>query len=230
MAARILVIEDDPAISELITFHLEKEGMIPLTAFDGRKAIELFRTGRPDLIVLDLMLPLLSGEEVCRRIRKVSDIPIIILTAKELEEDRIKGLDLGADDYVTKPFSPKELMARIRAVLRRAGFGEQEETLSAGPLLLDQRRRVCLVDGEEVELTPKEFDLLAILMQHRGEPIDREKLLKDVWGYEYIGGSRTLDVHIRRLRQKVGDDPQNPKFIETVHGFGYRFKDGASEW
>lgn len=225
MAARILVVEDDPAISELITFHLKKEGMQVLTAFDGRKALELFQTHRPDLILLDLMLPVIDGHEVCRRVRKISNVPIIILTAKELEEDRVKGLDLGADDYVTKPFSPKELMARIRAVLRRAGYSA--ETYSAGGLLLDRKRRLFFVDGKEVELTPKEFDLLALLMSDPGRPYARETLLEKVWGYQYFGGSRTLDVHVRRLRQKIGDDPQKPRFIETVHGVGYRFKEEA---
>jgi len=225
LAARILVVEDDPAISERITFHLKKEGMQVLTAFDGRKALELFQTHRPDLILLDLMLPVIDGHEVCRRVRKISNVPIIILTAKELEEDRVKGLDLGADDYVTKPFSPKELMARIRAVLRRAGYSD--ETYSAGGLLLDRKRRLFFVDGKEVELTPKEFDLLALLMSDPGRPYARETLLEKVWGYQYFGGSRTLDVHVRRLRQKIGDDPQKPRFIETVHGVGYRFKEEA---
>lgn len=225
MPARILVVEDDPAISELIMFHLKKEDMQAIAAYDGRQALELFQANRPDLIILDLMLPILDGHEVCRRIRRVSDVPIIILTAKELEEDRVKGLDLGADDYVTKPFSPKELMARIRAVLRRSGYSRDDETLVSGPLLLDKKKRQVLVDGKEVELTPKEFDLLVILMENRGHPIDRETLLEKVWGYQYIGGSRTLDVHVRRLRQKIGDDPAQPKFIETVHGLGYRFKE-----
>lgn len=225
MAPRILVIEDDPAISELITYHLRREGMHVLTAGDGMRALELFNANHPDLLVLDLMLPVLDGFEVCRRVRQVSDVPIIMLTAKEQEADRIKGFEYGADDYVTKPFSPKELVARIRAVLRRSNYHEGPEHLSAGLLSLDRRRHRVVIGEREIELTPKEFDLLALLMTRRGEPIDRDTLLEEVWGYEFAGGTRTLDVHIRRLRQKLGDDPQRPKYIETVHGIGYRFKD-----
>lgn len=224
MHARILVVEDDPAISELVTYHLEKEGHQTLHAYDGRAAIEAFNRHRPDLILLDLMLPELDGFEVCRRIRKVSDVPIIMLTAKGQEDDRVRGLELGADDYVTKPFSPRELLARIAAVLRRI-LPDDEEALVFGPLHLDLKRHRVTVDDREVELTPKEFALLQLLMTHRGQPIDRERLLVDVWGYATAGGTRTLDVHIRRLRQKIGDDPYKPRYIETVHGIGYRFRD-----
>lgn len=224
MSARILVIEDDPPILELVTFHLEKEGYEVFQASDGRSGLERFESVRPDLVLVDVMLPEIDGFDLCRRIRKVSDIPIIILTAKGQEADRIQGFDLGADDYVTKPFSPRELVARVRAVLRRARV-DDEAQLVAGELILDKKRRQLFVSGREVELTPKEFDLLALLMSHRGEAIDRETLLEQVWGYGFAGGTRTLDVHVRRLRQKIGDDPYQPKFIETVHGLGYRFKE-----
>src|SRR5690606_22331302 len=225
MAPRILVIEDDPAISELITYHLQREGMQVLTAADGRRALELFNANHPDLLVLDLMLPVLDGFEVCRRVRQVSDVPIIMLTAKEQEADRIKGFEYGADDYVTKPFSPKELVARIRAVLRRSNYHEGPAHLSAGDLSLDRRRHRVLVGEREIELTPMEIALLELLISRRGEPIDRDTFLEDVWGYQFAGGTRTWAVHIRRLRQQLGDDPQRPKYTETVHGIGYRFKD-----
>ncbi len=229
MQARILVIEDDPSICELITFHLEKEGYHVETAASGRTALTLFESSQPDLILLDLMLPEIDGLEVCRRIRKVSDVPIIMVTAKGQEDDRVRGLRVGADDYVTKPFSPRELVARIEAVLRRTRHDDEETQLWAGDLHLDRRRRRLRKGNEEIELTPKEFDLLALLMAHRGEPISRERLLEKVWGYEYMGGTRTLDVHIRRLRQKIGDDPFNPRYIETVHGVGYRIKESRVE-
>ena len=228
LSARILVVEDDPSILELVTFHLEKEGYEVFQATDGRSGIERFAEVRPHLVLVDLMLPEIDGFDLCRRIRKASSTPIIILTAKGQEADRIQGFELGADDYVTKPFSPRELVARVRAVLRRSR-AEDEATLSAGELVLDRKRRRVFVSGREVELTPKEFDLLALLMSHRGEPIDRETLLEQVWGYGFPGGSRTVDVHVRRLRQKIGDDPYDPKFIETVHGVGYRFKEETPE-
>lgn len=225
MTPRILVVEDDPSILELIQYHLEREGMQVFAAPDGRRALELFNAHRPDLLLLDLMLPVLDGFEVCRRVRQVSDVPIIMLTAKGQEADRIKGFELGADDYVTKPFSPKELVARIRAVLRRSNVLEGPSSLRAGKLYIDRKRHRVLIGDREIELTPKEFDLLTLLMTRRGEPVDRDTLLEEVWGYEFAGGTRTLDVHIRRLRQKLGDDPQQSKYIETVHGIGYRFKD-----
>lgn len=227
MEPRILIIEDDAAILELIRFHLEGEGFRVVQATDGRSGLAQFEKVRPDLILLDLMLPEIDGMEVCRRIRKTSNVPIIMLTAKGQEDDRVHGLQIGADDYVTKPFSPRELVARIEAVLRRSGHAAPSELLQAGELHLDRKRRRVLVGGQEVELTPKEFDLLALFMQHRGEVLDREYLLEQVWGYEYIGGTRTLDVHVRRLRQKIGDDPQRPRYIETVHGVGYRFKENG---
>lgn len=224
MSARILLIEDDPAILELVSFHLERDGYQVILASDGREAIQAYNRHHPDLVIVDLMLPEIDGFEVSRRIRKVSQVPIIMLTAKGDEQSRLRGFELGADDYVPKPFSPKELSARVKAVLRRSK-GDDEDLLVAGNLSLDRKRRRLLVSGNEIELTPKEFDLLALLMTHRGEPLDREQILEDVWGYAFVGNTRTLDVHIRRLRQKIGDDPHRPKFIETVHGVGYRFKD-----
>lgn len=222
---RILIIEDDAAILELIRFHLEGEGFRVVQATDGRSGLAQFEKVRPDLILLDLMLPEIDGMEVCRRIRKTSNVPIIMLTAKGQEDDRVHGLQIGADDYVTKPFSPKELVARIRAVLRRSNVLEGPSSLRAGKLYIDRKRHRVLIGDREIELTPKEFDLLTLLMTRRGEPVDRDTLLEEVWGYEFAGGTRTLDVHIRRLRQKLGDDPQQSKYIETVHGIGYRFKD-----
>jgi len=224
--ARILIVEDDQAILELVSYHLEKEGHRVIRAADGRAALAAFNIHRPDLILLDVMLPELDGFEVCRRIRKVSDVPIIMLTAKGQEDDRVRGFELGADDYVTKPFSPRELVARIGAVLRRS-HPEEEDELVSGALRLDLKRHRATVDGQPIDLTPKEFDLLRLLMTRRGETIDRDRLLGEVWGYEAAGGTRTLDVHIRRLRQKIGDDPLDPTYIETVHGVGYRFRDDS---
>lgn len=222
--ARILIVEDDPAIVELIVYHLEKEGHETLHAGDGRAALKAFEEHRPDLILLDIMLPELNGFDVCRRIRKTSTVPIIMLTAKDQEDDRVHGFQAGADDYVPKPFSPRELLARIAAVLRRSHPEDGEELVSS-ELRLDLKRRRVTLKGETIELTPKEFDLLKALMVRRGEPLTRNELLEEVWGYEAAGGTRTLDVHIRRLRQKIGDDPQAPLYIETVHGIGYRFRD-----
>lgn len=222
----VLVVEDDPAILELITFQLDKAGYRVIAATDGREALDRFRASHPDLILLDLMLPTIDGLEVCRRIRRVSSVPIIMVTARGQEDERILGLQTGADDYITKPFSPRELVARVEAVLRRTqAAGAAEAALVAGDLVLDRRRRRVTVAGREVELTPKEFDLLALLMAHQGEALERDTLFEHVWGYAYAGGTRTVDVHIRRLRQKIGDDPQNPRYIETVHGIGYRFRE-----
>ncbi len=222
---RILVVDDEPAILELVSFNLKKEGYDVITAIDGTSAIEAFRSEKPDLVLLDLMIPEPDGYEVCRIIRSESAIPVIMLTARGEERDRVRGLDLGADDYVVKPFSPRELLARVRAVLRRSPLVQEENRLVAGDLVIDYDRHQVKVDGRLVELTPKEFDLLKMLAENQGRALERDYLLEKVWGYAFAGATRTLDVHIRRLRQKIDDDPQNPRYIETVHGLGYRFKE-----
>lgn len=225
MVQRVLVVDDEPAILELVSFNLKKEGYEVLTAMDGKAALEVFRAERPDLVLLDLMLPELNGHEVCRRIRHESAVPVIMLTARGEERDRVRGLDLGADDYVVKPFSPRELLARVRAVLRRSPTLLEEHRLTAGELVIEPDKHQVRVEGRPVDLTPKEFELLKILAENPGRVLERDFLLEEVWGYSFAGATRTLDVHIRRLRQKIDDDPQNPRYIETVHGLGYRFKE-----
>lgn len=241
---KVLVVDDEPAIRELVQFNLERAGLGVVTAADGEEALALFRAERPDLVLLDLMLPRLDGFTVCRRIREESPVPIIILTARTAEQDRVDGLELGADDYLTKPFSPRELVARVKAVLRRVESlpdggparakdlpgqlpapGAASSALRHGPLLLDRERHEAYVDGQPVYLTPKEFALLGMLMSHPGRVYSRETLLDQVWGYEFAGDTRTVDVHIRRLRQKVEADPARPVLIETVHGLGYRLRE-----
>jgi two-component system alkaline phosphatase synthesis response regulator PhoP len=222
---RILVVDDEPAILELVSFNLKKDGYEVVTAADGKSALEMFMKEKPDLVVLDLMIPEPDGYEVCKRIRAQSAVPVIMLTARGEEQDRIRGLDLGADDYVVKPFSPRELLARVRAVLRRSPVMQEDDRLVAGDLVIDSERHQVTIAGEPVELTPKEFDLLKMLAENAGKALERDLLLEEVWGYAFAGATRTLDVHIRRLRQKINDDPQNPRYIETVHGIGYRFRE-----
>ena len=202
-----------------------------LTARDGGEALELFNANAPHLILLDIMLPIMSGIEVCRIIRGKSQVPIIMLTAKTEEIDKVVGLELGADDYVTKPFSMRELIARIKAVLRRSEAGksageitdEKNESLKAGDISIDLIKHIVLKMGNEVELNPKEFELLVLLMRNRGQVISREQILRKVWGYDFIGNDRTVDVHIRWIRQKLEADPQLPCYIVTVRGYGYKF-------
>lgn len=229
---RILIIEDETNILELVSFNLEKEGWLVSKAKTGDEGWEKIRQEHPDLILLDLMLPGLDGLEICRRTRQnklTRDIPIIMLTAKAEEADRVLGLESGADDYVTKPFSPRELVARVRAVLRRVEntFGDEgeKETLTLGPIKMDLRQHKALVHDKEVDLTPKEFDLLHLLISHPGRAFSREYLLENLWGYEFFGDTRTVDVHMRRLRQKVEDDPAQPYWLETVRGVGYRIRE-----
>ncbi len=226
----ILVVDDEANIVELATLYLENEGYRVQPAFDGEEALRLFREQRPDLIILDIMLPVLDGWEVCRRVRAESDVPIIMLTAREAEVDKVVGLELGADDYLTKPFSPRELTARVKAVLRRylrGTAGEPAESLRSGELELDLARRSVTLAGAEVSLTAKEFDLLAVLAASPGIVLSREKLMEKVWGYDYFGDSRTVDVHVRHIREKLGDSSEAPRFIETVRGVGYRFRQGG---
>jgi DNA-binding response OmpR family regulator len=225
---RVLVAEDDPDIASLLGHYLQKAGFVPAIVATGRDVLPRLRREPPDLIVLDLMLPGMDGLEVCRRIRSDPDtaaIPIIMLTAKAEESDRIVGLELGADDYITKPFSPNEVVARVRALLRRAHRAAPiENRLAYGPLTVDVDRHVVNADGREVKLTAKEFLLLQYLMEHRGRVLSRDLLLSDVWGYSYTGGTRTVDVHVRRLREKL---PFLADAIMTVKQFGYKLVDPA---
>lgn len=227
MAMTILVVDDEEPIQELLKFNLENEGYNVLTAFDGPAALKIIEEKRPDLVVLDVMLPGMDGLEVCNQLRqnqKFRDLPVIMLTAKGEEIDKVLGLELGADDYLTKPFSPRELLARIRARLRRIRPQIQENEIVRGDLRIDLNRFQVSVRGGEVELTPKEFELLRVLATHPGKVYSRDELLERVWGYEYAGDTRTVDVHVRHLRQKVEKDSSNPEYIETLRGIGYRLK------
>lgn len=229
MPGTIAIVEDEANIVELIKYNLDREGYKTISANNGRRGLELVKQELPDLVILDLMLPELDGLSVCKQLRSDSQtksIPIIILTAKSEEADRVLGLEMGADDYVTKPFSPRELVARVRAVLRRSGSADEEEpeVLDSGVIRIDLRQHLVKVRGVEVELTPKEFDFLKLLLLNPGRAFTREFLLEHLWGYEYFGDTRTVDVHVRRLRQKIEDDPANPEYLETVRGVGYRFR------
>ncbi len=225
----VLIVDDEPGISRLIAMYLEREGFQSSSVRSGAQALEAIETGNPSLVILDIMLPDIDGWDVCREIRRTSDVPIIMLTAREGDEDKIVGLELGADDYVTKPFAPRELVARVKAILRRARpttpAQPQHERLDRGPLTLFPAKREVTVDGNPVTLRAKEYDLLLELARRPGVVFSREKLLQDVWGYDFFGDSGTIDVHVRRLRSKLDDDSQNPRFIETVWGVGYRFKE-----
>jgi DNA-binding response OmpR family regulator len=227
MPPRILVVEDDPDIADLIKHYLEKSGHTVQTLSSGGAVLPAVRADKPDLVVLDLMLPELDGLMVCQAMRSnpgTADIPIIVVTARADEADRIAGLELGADDYVTKPFSPKELAARVTALLRRAQrYTTPNAVLRYGAITIDADRHVVTVDGQEVRLTAKEFLLLQYLIQHQGRVLSRDLLLTDVWGYQYTGGTRTVDVHIRRLREKL---PLLADAIETVKQFGYKLAGG----
>ncbi|NMA68762.1 MAG: response regulator transcription factor [Desulfitobacterium sp.] len=225
--AVILVVDDEEPIQELLKFNLEKEGYQVLIAGDGPEALDILEKKQPDLVVLDIMLPGMSGLEVCseiRRIPKFADLPVIMLTARGEEIDKVLGLEIGADDYITKPFSPRELIARIRARLRRMKPVEEENSILWQDLRIDLDRFQVFVRGELVELTPKEFELLRVLASHPGKVFSREELLERIWGYEYMGDTRTVDVHIRHLRQKIERDPSNPVYLETMRGIGYRLK------
>jgi two-component system, OmpR family, response regulator RegX3 len=225
---RVLIVEDEPSLAESIEYTLEREGFRPIVASDGTVAIERFRAERPSLVLLDLMLPSLSGLDVCRIIRAESTVPIVILTAKGAESDKVAGLELGADDYVTKPFSMRELISRVRAQLRRAGMGAGDgevELLSGGPVVMDVPRHEVRVSGTLITLPPKEFELLEVFLERKGRLLTRDFLIEDVWGADYYGDTRTLDVHVKRLRQKIEPDPHHPEHLVTVRGLGYRFVD-----
>ncbi len=224
---RVLVVEDEESFSEALSFMLRREGYEVGVACDGPAALEEFERHGADLVLLDLMLPGISGTEVCRTLRQRSSVPIIMVTAKDSEVDKVVGLELGADDYVTKPFSSRELVARIRAVLRRQGERDSEAVppvLEAGPVRLDIDRHLVTVRGRHVQLPLKEFDLLELLMRNAGRVLTRGQLIDRVWGSDYVGDTKTLDVHIKRLRAKIEEAPANPVLIVTVRGLGYKFE------
>ncbi|MCX7796473.1 MAG: response regulator transcription factor [bacterium] len=225
MAEKILIVDDEKPIVDSIKYTLYREGYDVVVSYDGEDALEKFKKENPDLIILDIMLPKLSGLEVCRIIRRTSNVPIIMLTAKGEDMDRVIGLELGADDYVPKPFSMRELVARIKAVLRRAKIPlsqtKTKEKLEFDDVVIDVVGRIVTKRGEPIDLSPKEFDLLVTLAENEGRVMSREYLLSHVWGEDFYGDDRTVDVHIRWLREKLEDDPSNPKYIQTVRGIGY---------
>jgi len=226
---KILVVDDEPSIVTLLKFNLEREGYRVLTGGEGRETLKIIERDRPDLLLLDVMLPGLDGFEVLRRIRaRDARLPVLLLTAKGEEFDRVLGLELGADDYITKPFSVREVLARIKAVFRRAEREEMPdvagERYNFGDLVVDFERYEVTHFGKPVDLTPKEFDLLAYLVRNRGRALTREQLVAEVWNFEYVGDSRIVDVHVSHLREKIEDNPKNPKYIHTVRGIGYKFE------
>jgi DNA-binding response OmpR family regulator len=227
MARTLLVVDDEPTLRETLAYNLEHDGYRVVTAADGREALERFRAERPDLVVLDLMLPELSGVEVCRIIRQESDVPILMLTAKDSEVDKVVGLEVGADDYVTKPFSLRELQARVRALLRRSDqqqVADRPAVVDLGRVQADLAGHRLLRDGEPLPIKPKAFELLAFLVRHPGQVFTREQLLENVWGYDYAGESRTVDVHIHWLRSQIEEKPGSPRYLHTVRGVGYVFR------
>jgi DNA-binding response OmpR family regulator len=227
VAEKILVVDDEATIVEFVRINLEKAGFTVLSAGDGDTALALATSERPDLIVLDVMLPGRDGFEVCRELRRTSSTPIIMLTARDEDIDKILGLELGADDYITKPFNPRELVARIKAILRRVDRSGKMDgrVIARGRLQLDLDRHQVTAGGRLVDLTPKEFELLELLMNNPGRVFSRETLLERLWGYDFFGDSKTVDVHIRRLREKVEEDPSSPTHILTVWGVGYKFRE-----
>ena len=233
--SKILIVEDDKTLLEVLKYNLMREGYEVVTALDGLQALKASREEKPDLVILDIMLPELNGLEVCRILRKETIVPVIMLTAKVEEIDRIVGLEMGADDYVTKPFKMRELIARVRALLRRMDMLKRESeavseenspvSVRAGELEVDFIRHQVTMNGSFLEFTPKEFDLLAFLMKNKGRVLTRDHLLDKVWGYEYAGDTRTVDVHVRWLRQKIEKDATRPRYLLTVRGIGYKFED-----
>ena len=225
-ARTVLVVEDEPSLASTLSYNLRKNGFNVMSESDGVAGLQAARRGHPDVIVLDLMLPKMDGLEVCRRLRTESDVPILMLTAKSEEMDKVVGLEVGADDYLTKPFSMRELLARVKALLRRSltrKDGDSAAEIVAGNLELDARGRTVRRSGQEVALKPKEFDLLFFLAANAGQVFTREQILEQVWGYDFFGGSRTVDVHTRWLREKLEDAPSRPKHLLTVRGVGYKF-------
>lgn len=226
----ILVVDDEANIVELARLYLENEGFRVIGAATGEEALRALAEHHPDLMVLDIMLPEIDGWEVCKRVRASSRLPIIMLTARDSEVDRIVGLEIGADDYLVKPFSPRELVARVKAVLRRVACPpeETEKSIKVDDLIIDPDRRKVLREGEEIPLTSREFDLLYLLAVNRGIVFSRDRLLERIWGYTYYGDTRTVDVHIRHLREKLERDPAHPQYLITVWGVGYKFSEGKS--
>jgi len=227
-AKRILVVDDESAILQTLRFNLARSGYSVSTAGDGRTALALVASEEPNLVILDIMLPVLDGIETCKEIRRQSNVPIIMLTAKDQEIDKVVALEIGADDYVTKPFSLAEFMARVKACLRRAEkpqASERDEPIVAGDITLDPSRHVLIVRGRNVQLAPKEFSLLHVLMENRGRIVTRQMLLEKVWGYDFEGEHQTISVHVRWLREKVEVDPNNPRHIITVRSRGYMFRE-----
>ena len=224
---KILVVEDEPALVDALEYGLAAEGFDVVTTSDGEESLQLFERERPDLIVLDLMLPGMSGTEICKRIRASSSVPIIMLTARDSEIDKVVGLEVGADDYVTKPFSMRELAARVRAVLRRGGDWEMPDAgaLEVRGVRMDSERYEVTVRGTTVELPPKEFTLLELLLRNAGRVLTRDVIIDRVWGSDYVGDTKTLDVHIKRLRSRIEEDGHDPNLIFTVRAVGYKFSD-----
>ena len=226
---RILIVEDEESLADSIRYNLEREGFSVDVAGDGRQALERFRESPANLVILDLMLPEVSGLDVCRTIRTESSVPIIMVTAKDAEADRVSGLELGADDYVTKPFSMRELISRVRANLRRVRMAEPaastDDVLRGGPIELDVARHEARVRGQPVAFPPKEFELLETLLRRQGRLLTRDLLIDEVWGSDYFGDTKTLDVHVKRIRKKIEEDPHNPVHLVTVRGLGYKFAD-----
>jgi DNA-binding response OmpR family regulator len=222
---RVLVVDDEPIVREVLSRYLSRGGFAVETADDGRRALETFEAWDPDLVLLDLMLPEVDGLEVFTRIRSKASTPVIMITAKGQETDRLAGLDMGADDYVVKPFSPREVVARVRTVLRRGGAAHtaSEDPLRFGALEIDGRSRRASLAGRELALTPKEFDLLNFLASHPGEAFGRVELLEELWDFAFDGDPSTITVHVRRLREKIEHDPSHPRHLATVRGVGYRF-------
>jgi DNA-binding response OmpR family regulator len=233
VADRILIIDDERSVHDVARAYLEREGYEVLSAIGGREGLALAQALQPRLIVLDLMLPDLSGEQVCAELRRDSDVPIVMLTAKSTEDDRIRGLDRGADDYLVKPFSPRELVARVRALLRRSGgdmrpAGDPALRFDGGRLLLDPERHQAVVDGQSIELTPSEFKLLLALARSPGRVFSRFELINRVQGHDYDGYERTIDAHVKNLRRKIEPDAARPRYVQTVHGVGYRLAETAA--
>ena len=225
---RILIVEDEESLADSVRYNLEREGYAVTVAADGRRALERFRAEPPALVILDLMLPEVSGLDVCRAIRAESDVPIIMVTAKDSEADKVAGLELGADDYVTKPFSVRELVSRVRALLRRTRIrpdGVQADVLTGGPVEMDVVRHEVLVGGEPAAFPPKEFELLETFLRRKGRLLTREFLIEQVWGTDYFGDTKTLDVHVKRLRKKIEADPHEPLHLVTIRRLGYKFVD-----
>jgi len=222
-AGSVLIVDDEPVVRDVLTRYLARDGFAVSEAADGEQALAAIRRDAPDAVVLDLMLPRLSGLDVLKLVRLETDVPVIILSARASEAERVDGLRLGADDYVVKPYSPREVAARVRAVLRRSDRRDRDRTAVHGPLVVDGARRELLLDGAPVHTTRKEFELLHLLACHPGRTFSRAELLEEVWGYAWTGATDTVTVHVRRLRAKIEPDPSSPRHLVTVHGVGYRF-------